>query len=901
MLFRFQLTDQTLTSMLRGRFQRQDLCVPDPIVPDPVNPTYIDHIEFANEAVLGANILQSGGVTTVSLPTADGGSIALTPSTFVLNRAVDIYTTTLSDLQAANGGAPTVVRNPLTLQLALSVVHSTTFVSGKTVIQDQLTIAYYGINFAGASLGGLGASAAQVDAKLRALIPPVATALDFSSAFTSLAGSGFSPVSVWSGIAASSDFSLAEIRVEFSADGAAGVADASAWSAFYNNQGIDNILNGQDWAFFIDKDLLLGIVSSLVTPAVQTSDSFRLENGPTFSWNPGTPGVIAQFGGAAIDACQCAWGNIDVGESLTLDVDFSQNDGFLRIDLHLQNSSNQLDILCCELTPTLLWPFVGLSLTPTTVVGRLEYIVGLLFPVGVFVDAIYQASEKVPSLPGFHGFQTDPNDAAHLFSDVSVTQTLDSADGTFDLLVATGVDTGLILAGTFTDRLLKPAIIQTVDEPFAWYGGAVTCSGSIGRLIAQASVQITRASGDLDFSFCKATVYPDSWPADLSTSVTYNPYAATVTLSTATYVAGSFSLFIQTTGGLRYVTFGPMPQLTQQDIDRRTELDEVWRLEHCYVLQSPWARYGFKFNIKWSIDPAIGDRGQKQVQQIWTTVMAGLNARDRIVVTEPDGKEIQTAIADAAGAVRLNFAANLPSIDMVRQPFEEDSAADGGKPTSTQKQTLFEEVAAIPVGGTVLAMQGIPGRFSTGLLVALREVLYEFAIDSRGSWSCNNSWHDLRLLGALSSDGRLFGWNALGELTDLSAMATPSPSVSPRLSSVRLAANGTHVPTHAVLLGAQRLGLNEGKLRSLDTGAPLNVPADSTSLSRVGAASFLLGTSRGDYELYSRAPSVGFQPSATFAKRPWFDGMTNLNPWTIVLSEDRTRIRILSILAQQTL
>ncbi len=195
MLFRFQLTDQALTSMLRGRLERQDLCVADPIVPDPVNPTYIDHIESADEAVLGAQILQSGPDATVILPTADGSSITLTSPTFVLNRAVDVYTTTLNELKAANGGPPAVVRNPLTVQLTLSVKHSTSVVGGKTVVQDQLVIAYYHINFAGGSLPGLGASAAQIDAKLSAPIPPVASPLDFSSAFTSLAGSGFNPVS----------------------------------------------------------------------------------------------------------------------------------------------------------------------------------------------------------------------------------------------------------------------------------------------------------------------------------------------------------------------------------------------------------------------------------------------------------------------------------------------------------------------------------------------------------------------------------------------------------------------------------------------------------------------------------------------------------------------------------
>ena len=291
MLLRFQLTDQAFALMLRGRFQSQDLCITKAIVPDPDNPTYIDHIEFIGAVALGAPIIQSGTTKPVILPVALpfglNTSASLNVPTLVLNRTVGVYTTTLSDLKAAGSNAPATQRLPLTLQLAISVDHTTSDINGKPTPVDQLTISYYGNTLTDEEIEQqLKTTRKELDDSLRSLLPSVSSQLDFSSAFTSLGGNTFQPVSVWSGIAASADFSRVEIRVEFSASGAQGVANAASWSTFYSNQGADNIVADQDWAFFTEQDLLIGIVNSLVSPAVQKpSSSFRLESGPTLFWN----------------------------------------------------------------------------------------------------------------------------------------------------------------------------------------------------------------------------------------------------------------------------------------------------------------------------------------------------------------------------------------------------------------------------------------------------------------------------------------------------------------------------------------------------------------------------------------------------------------------------------------
>lgn len=904
MLLRFQLTDQAFALMLRGRFLNQDLCIPKPIVSDLDNPTYVDHLEFIGAEPLGVPILQAGNNKPLNLPVTlpfnVNTSIALSVPTLVLNRTVGVYTTTLSDLKAAGSNPPATKFFPLTLQLALSVDHTIVSIKGNPTPTDQLTISYYGNTLTDEEIEQqLKTTRSQLDDTLRLLLPPSTSQLDFSSAFTSLGGNSFQPNSVWSGIAASEDFSRVEMRVEFSDSDAQGVGDASSWSNFYNNQDAGNIVADQDWAFFLDKDLIIGIVNSLVAPAVQKpSSSFRLESGPTLSWNAWLPTVVVNFSGDVINACQCAWGDIDVSEDLSLDVVFSASDGWLQIDLHLSNSSNQLQLLCCELTASFLWPALGFTLTDHTVGGRLEYITGLAFPgLAVFVGGIYIATTKIPTIPAFSGFQTDPNDSSHAFGRVSVTANLKTEDDSFYLTFVAGNSDGLILGGTHTDNNRQPAIIQVTDQGFQWTGPSMNCSGeTTGSLMAQAQIAITRAHGDLDFSLCAVKVTPESWQANTSIAESYHPYSVLVTISSQTYRPDGVNVLIQTTGGLRSISFKPMELLTSAQEESFRLAAEAWRLENCFKLVVPWSKYFTEFHTKWAVDPPESDAGKGEAQQVWVTVIGGFKTGDRVVFTGQNGETIQTAFANSSGTVRLNGISNTSKIGLMRLPAGKEGA-DKTSPSITQKQILLRSVGSIPLGEPVLAMQGLPGHFSSGLLIATRSGVRSFNLNARGSWSMSRAWLGQNLAGALSSNGRLMGWSASGEVTDLSSIFNSAPSPAnaiQRLSSAGLGLN------HAVIVGNELLVLNASSVRSLDSGFTLTMPSDLQSLSRVGN-SFVVHTASGEYRLYSQARSDGFELSAIYQKRPWFEGSIRVGTWIVTLSDDHKSAVISTVIAQQTL
>ncbi len=463
-----------------------------------------------------------------------------------------------------------------------------------------------------------------------------------------------------------------------------------------------------------------------------------------------------------------------------------------------------------------------------------------------------------------------------------------------------GNSNGLSLGGTHTDKNRQPALIQTVATSFQWTGPNLNCSGEwSGVFTAKAQIAITRAQGDLDFGLCAVTVTPASWQANLSIAPSYNPYSAMVVLSTSTYTPERVSVFIQTTGGLRYITFRPMDPLTAAEEKEFRLGAEAWRLEHCFKLIVPWWQYFTKFHPKWSVDPPESDSGKGESQQLWLTSIGGFSAGDRVVFTGQNDDTIQTAFASSSGSVHLNGISNTPEIGLVRLPAGKEGSANKGEASITQKQILLRQVASIPLGEPVLAMQGVPGRFSSNLLIATRSGIRSFNLNGRGSWRMSRAWLGQNLAGALSTGGRLLGWNAAGEVTDLGSAAGRSPSpasaVQQRLTSAGLGLN------HAAFVGNELLVLDATSLRSLDSGFTLALPSDLRSLSRVGNSSFVVHTASGEHRLYSRAPSGGFELSAIYEKRPWFEGSINLGPWIVTLSDDRKSVVILTVIGQQTL
>ena len=311
MLFRFQLTSETLAWMLRARFQRQGACVTVPIGDKNGDPIYLDHVEFTGITLpFGGAQFEAGPETTIDVPLEAGGSVPIQRPMVVLNRNCVIGTVKGSALEAAVNGTPAVDSAPLPLQFAIGVEHIDVMVwdpihaRHDRVIFDLMTVDYHGLGpISDADLAPFGTTRIELDTKLRQQIGRVTTPLDLASAMTGIGGSP--PHSVWSGLALSTDGSRVEIRVEFATNRDKGVADAGAWSQFHGGS-VDDIVDGQDWAMMLDKEVLLAAVATTITSAIAGSSDFRLESGPVYSWQPSLPGVVVNFGGEMTNAWRSA-------------------------------------------------------------------------------------------------------------------------------------------------------------------------------------------------------------------------------------------------------------------------------------------------------------------------------------------------------------------------------------------------------------------------------------------------------------------------------------------------------------------------------------------------------------------------------------------------------------------
>jgi hypothetical protein len=906
MLVRLQLSDRALAAMLRGRFQRQGLCVTDPISGG-ANPTYIDHIEISGIASLfSPTIFEDGDPQIIKIAVVGGTASTVTAPILVLNRQVTLYTTTMDDLNAAGGGPPSVSEPiPLPLKFSLKVEHvdfmsqqPLTDLPGQEVVFDQLTVAYYGLgDVPDQLLSQAGTTRAALDGQLKALLPPVSTPIDLTSALTQLGTAGFSPASVWSGIASNAEYDRVEIRLELATSGVKGVADAAAWTQFYNHQGVDDLIASQDWALFLDKDLLVGMVAATMTPPIKNASGFRLDSGPSFSWDGGVPGVVASFNGDVINACQCFWGDIDVNADVAVTVSFGANHGLLQIDVRLSHSANQWQLICCELTAALFWPVLGLLESSSGWV----YLGGLaLGPLAVFIGAIVKASNTTMSVSPPAEFTADPNDPEHFFSLISVTSALNaSPDGFFSFEEVQGTGAGLVMRGAYTDRELKPATITAEVQQFGWVAPEYSCSAITGQWKAHAEIAVSKATGDLDFWFCNASVDPPEFRPYLSTTYSYFPYTATVRLDVSTQVPGSPTVFIQTTGGLRLITLDPMPTLDEQDVEEFNQSVLRWRMETCFTLVDPWFRYFDRFNPKWSIDPPY----EGDWHQLWIQALAGLRPGDRVIVGDADGEPIVTGIASAAGALEMSAIVNSPQLTLVREPAtgSEPEEPDPNRPASSLKQVLLEKVASFTARQPVLAMQGIPSHSGFQLLVATVEGLEIVTVDQHGTLFLSRRRTGEPLAGAAAMSGRLVGWTAAGTIVDVTAVSgalQPSEldaNVFRRLKAI-LARGVTHIATDA----DQLLAVSGGIIRKED-GQPAITTASLASAVTASGSGILVTTGNGQYRLHKRRPRGSHEFTSEYLNRPWFAGSANLGPWLTILDRDGATIQLLRIAGQRTI
>lgn len=818
--------------MLRARFQRQGACVTVPIGGPSGDPIYLDHLEFTGITLpLGGSLFEAGPSTTVDVPLAGGGSVQIQRQLVVHNRNCVIGTVKRSALEAAVNGTPAVDSAPLPLQFAIGVEHVDIWVwdpiqaRKNRVIFDMMTVEYHGLGpISDADLAPFGTTRIELDTKLRQQIGRVTTPLDLASAMTGMGGGPLH--SVWSGLAMSSDGSRVEIRVEFATNRDDGVADSGAWSQFHGGS-VDDIVDGQDWAMLLDKEVLLTAVAATITSAIAGSTDFRLEAGPVYSWEPSLPGVVVNFGGEMIDACDCFWHTLDLDVDVSAQIAFIPEQGLLRTDLHLDHDSNDAELACCELSAAAVAGFFAATIGVPLFGPKV-----LVLPAAVFIYAIVKAS-TTPTLtkpPG--GMTKDPNDDEHFWSDQDVATALGTPDDIFRLTATRGYPGGLAIAGTHQDRELVQGMVSGSIVPFGWREPAFDCSSVKGQFEAHAEVVLSKASGDLEPVFCGAQLSPPDYQAASTITYDYAPYAAHVNIDLTNPVAAPARVLAFTQGGVRLFEVAPAPALSKEQADQFRLDVQKWRLETCFTLEDPWFKYFHRFNPKWLIDPAPRI---SRVDRRWQPAFAGLQPGDRIAFTEAGGQEIYSAFADDLGRASGEFSADLDGLDMVRQPAAgREPGEDLNAPSFTLRQLLLEEVAVLRVDGQLLATQGFSTSAGSELLVATTTGGYRIRIDEHGRTVFHGS-ASRPLSGAITVGGSLFGWTAAGLLIDLGLatdLGQPPSADEDLLADVRT----------AIAAGSQQVGLLAGRVVAILDGVASTV--ESGGLRRLELDGTVVGLAR---------------------------------------------------------
>jgi hypothetical protein len=756
MLLRLQFTAQTFAHMLRVRFAQQNLCIgqiDDTYVVDRVEitDTMLDYVFTPADPPFVA-----GATTTVNVPDASGNPVPLSARQLTFTQPVHVFVTTMSGLTANPGVAPPVLPFKVFLVFSIALNGSSLGITYQTLSHTDLLPSAVPI--------------AELEALLKANLPPINASLDLTSALDNIGGPPLT--TVFTALGATADVSVIELRVELQPKGALGSADFEAWQSFFNAVGVDDLTAGSDWAMLVDRDILTAVAQSKVQSALTGGDKFTLTSAVVPTWEPSEPGVSIAFTGDVKDACDCAWGSIDVSTDITIDARFSVNDAALQQDLYLTPSPHFWPTVCCEITAALLWPlFVveGNYNLEYSILGSIAYY--YFGPLAIFAAAVLLVHAPVPS-ENIPNCTQDPQDNSHFTCQIGIDLNgsppyCSKRDDWMAIAGVRGIDQGLVLSGTYTDNALAPPIVAIGNvSPFAWQPPAVNCSGTNGTWVAEASVEVQRGSGDLDLFFCSAVavgITASEFQPLLTVDFTYCPLTATVRIRSDRFLDDGCSVLILTSGGARLVNFVPMQPLGQDQITSFLEYANRWRLETCFTIPVPFWEI---MKVKWLIDPYPGLTNYERFHEInaWqvaeNAVLRVLGARAEVLA---EGSP------NATGAVQLSL--TVPSdtdIMIVAIP----PVGQTSVRATTQlkiRQLLLIALDTLKLASPALAFTvNLNARGSRTVTVVTTNHILAYTIGQSGQFVLAASQDTPRgLLGAEMSKGLLTGWDDAGTMWQL--------------------------------------------------------------------------------------------------------------------------------------
>jgi hypothetical protein len=494
-----------------------------------------------------------------------------------------------------------------------------------------------------------------------------------------------------------------------------------------------NLLNGQDWAVVLDKDILTATASKRVAEGLASQSGLRQKWGPEVSWEPDGPRLVVQAGVEILGACPFFIDDIDLDVDLEVKTEFAlKSPTQLAVHFHIEGeASDTAEIIGCSVVPALLWPIAGPlildELKSDSVVG--DYFAGLLLGLPAiamtFAAAVGTMSAKSLEANQFGATCTKVDD-----SDVECTYPLllNVGDPALPIKLrgqlVKGTPLGLVLCGPAQVAQIHYEVISVTTTPLEW-----TISGGCRRgfrFVVQAQIQIH--SSGLRGGVCSARMLDDPLE-EFTLSVDRAANMVTVgARGTPAYAALTnkypCKVRVVTTGGVRTITYPPpapiSPERQQQLEKLRHNFDRV-----CQAWKDTF------HEIEWGGWKPLGPTDGPDWLQHWEVAVHELEPGEWLDVSTSTGERVLSARASAHGVVHFGAVFDGPRGPEALRMARRSEGPFRVAPIITPLQMVLAHRRTIDVAGDIVSVQfeGTGGK--RRLTIVGSEATQRFALAGR--------------------------------------------------------------------------------------------------------------------------------------------------------------------------
>ena len=510
------------------------------------------------------------------------------------------------------------------------------------------------------------------------------------------------------------------------------------WSNFYSGF-IDDRLQGNDFAFFIESSLLTEKVKYEVWSNLPTDDNLQTFPNCVYTHSDGkavlTIDVLIIY---------------HIYRNHYLDIDFTiEADPKVSIELTIAHPN--------EVTVDFDYSHLLDSDDPLV-----NFVLGFVNTLGIPLQQILftlAGNYILPELQDKISDNCNKTSATHIKCSKQIKTPLAPGSLQTSLSKLVTFDDGLAFAGSLNVKDLTAAVISTAITEFKITVPSVSCGPASLALVAAFQDDPTRfgvltakgfiqKTGTAPMRLCTPLVVlqgdPGPFPVkNMIPDGKMGPFDIIINIAppTAAYYNAPYplDLLVKTSGGTRLLRFHSPPVITDEDY-KRLAAGLLVKIGNCEILVDQWARIHEGYNPLWSPRPGEAEVDKHQ----WEVIVTGLMTGEKVALLDLQNREIASAVS-SGGPMRLMTvvtpaAENELSIKNIGRQFavgaieslfsnREEKQIEGTKKGIEVRQTLLSYMGSMPLRGKCQNLLAVDftGRQSVVAVLQDNVVLYDFS------------------------------------------------------------------------------------------------------------------------------------------------------------------------------